>query len=155
MKNAIAGLWRRTLAAAFVAVVLTAPPVRAAEAAPIVAKPVVSAPVTLTDNGPSWTLDNGIVRATINKNNANMASLIYHGISLLGRSEFWEQTPSGQVTASVTIDPATKRRRTRRGRREGRERADGHRSALHAGTRRQRLLYLRRVLAQGRLSRRR
>ena len=52
-----------------------------AHAAPMVAKATASAPVTLTDNGPSWTLDNGIVQATINKNNANMSSLVYHGIS--------------------------------------------------------------------------
>jgi rhamnogalacturonan endolyase len=78
----------------------------AAHAAPIVAQPATSTPVTITDNGNSWTLDNGIVKATINKNNGNMPSLIYHGVSIVGRSEFWEQVPSGQVTPSVTIDPA-------------------------------------------------
>src|ERR1035441_10147657 len=35
--------------------------------------PAASAPVTVTDNGSSWTLDNGIVKATINKNNGRMA----------------------------------------------------------------------------------
>ncbi len=64
------------------------------------------APVTITDNGDTWTLDNGIVKATINKKTSNMPSLIYHGVPIVGRSEFWEQVPSGEVTASVTIDPA-------------------------------------------------
>ena len=46
-------------------------------AAPVVSKPDVSAPVTVVDNGTTWTLDNGIVKATINKRSGNMASLIY------------------------------------------------------------------------------
>ncbi len=64
------------------------------------------APVTLTDKGGTWTLDNGIVKATINKRTSNMPSLIYHGVPIVGRSEFWEQVPSGKVTATVTIDPS-------------------------------------------------
>jgi rhamnogalacturonan endolyase len=79
----------------------------AADALPTVAQPGSTAPVTLTDNGTSWTLDNGIVKATILKSNSNMSSLLYHGVSIVGRSEYWEQVPSGKVTASVTIDPAT------------------------------------------------
>ena len=82
------------------------PTLRPAEAAPVVAKPAVSAPVTVTDNGTTWTLDNGIVRAVINKSSSNMLSLTYHGINLIGRGGFWEQKPSGQVTSSLTIDPA-------------------------------------------------
>ena len=74
---------------------------------PKVAKPAADTPVTLTDNGTTWTLDNGIIKATINKSNGNMPSLIYHGVSIVGHSEFWEQTPSGTVTATVTIDPST------------------------------------------------
>lgn len=80
---------------------------RAADALPKVAKTTVSAPVTVTDNGGSWTLDNGIVKATINKNNSNMPSLIYHGINTMGPGGFWEQTPTGTVTQTLTIDPAT------------------------------------------------
>ena len=78
----------------------------AADAQPKVAKSKVNSPVTVTDSAGFWILGNGIVRATINKNNSNMSSLIYHGVSIVGLSEFWEQVPSGQITASVTIDPA-------------------------------------------------
>jgi rhamnogalacturonan endolyase len=74
-------------------------------AAPIVAKPDVNAPVTVTDDGATWTMDNGIVKATINKGNSHMTSLIYHGINIMGPGGIWEQTPSGQVTQSLTIDP--------------------------------------------------
>jgi hypothetical protein len=58
-----------------------------------VAKPDQRAAVTLTDNGASWTLDNGIVKATINKGNGRMTSLIYHGINTMGGGGYWEQTP--------------------------------------------------------------
>jgi len=77
---------------------------------PKVAKVTVNAPVTLTDNGDSWTMDNGIVKMSILKRNGTIAigSLIYHGISIVpNRGEFWEQTPSGTITAKVTIDPST------------------------------------------------
>ena len=63
--------------------------------------------MTLTDNGDSWTLDNGIVKMTILKRNGNISSLIYHGIETQTHGEYWEQTPSGTITARVTIDPAT------------------------------------------------
>ena len=76
-------------------------------AAPVVAKPAVSTPVTLTDNGTTWMLDNGITKITIYKNNSDLQSIIYKGINIVPRSEFWEQRPSGQVTPSVTIDPAS------------------------------------------------
>jgi len=80
----------------FVVLLLSVVPVlRAADAA-----------VTLTDNENSWTLDNGIVKATINKGNGRMASLIFHGINTMNGGGYWEQTPSGQVTRSVTINPA-------------------------------------------------
>ena len=39
----------------------------AAHVLPKVEKVTVNAPVTLTDNGDSWTLDNGIIKATIPK----------------------------------------------------------------------------------------
>ncbi len=81
---------------------------RPAATAPKVVKVTTNDPVTLTDNGDSWTLDNGIVKATILKSNGNMSSIFYHGINIIpGHSEFWEQTPAGAVTATVTIDPAT------------------------------------------------
>jgi hypothetical protein len=74
---------------------------------PKVAKVTVNVPVTLTDNGDSWTLDNGIVRMTVLKRNGNLSSLVYHGVEILTHGNYWEQTPSGTITARVTIDPAT------------------------------------------------
>ncbi len=77
-----------------------------------VAKPSVDSPVTLTDNGASWTLDNGIVKITVLKNSGRLSSLIYHGTETLSRSsEGWEQYAAeaatvGGLTDAVTIDPA-------------------------------------------------
>ena len=78
-----------------------------AAAPPKVAKVTVNQPVTLTDNGDSWTMDNGIVMMTIPKRNGNLSSLVYRGIEVLTRGQYWEQVPSGIITAKVTIDPAT------------------------------------------------
>src|SRR5471032_295125 len=90
----------------FISMALLATVPSATDAQPKVVKPKASPPVTVTDSAGNWILDNGIVRATIKKNNGNMSSLIYHGVSIVGRSEFWEQVPSGQVTSVLTIDPA-------------------------------------------------
>jgi rhamnogalacturonan endolyase len=90
-------LTRRTLPAVAAASLLYAA---------VAARAADPAPVTLTDNGDTWVLDNGIVKATINKKTSNMPSLIYKGIPIVGRSEFWEQVPSGEVTSTVTIDPS-------------------------------------------------
>jgi rhamnogalacturonan endolyase len=90
-------LTRRTLPAVAAASLLCAA---------VAARAADPAPVTLTDNGDTWVLDNGIVKATINKKTSNMPSLIYKGIPIVGRSEFWEQVPSGEVTSTVTIDPS-------------------------------------------------
>ena len=92
---------------------------------PRAAKVTVNDPVTLTDNGDTWTMDNGIVKATIVKKNGSLLQVIYHGIETLRPSisrgsdnlhspptpagspiPSWEQMPSGTVTPSVTIDPA-------------------------------------------------
>jgi rhamnogalacturonan endolyase len=74
---------------------------------PQVEKVTVKSPVTLTDNGDSWTLDNGIVKATVPKRDGNLSSLSYRGIEILTHGRYWEQTPNGTVTARVTIDPST------------------------------------------------
>ncbi len=93
---------------AIIALVLAVPALRSADAVPVVTRPSVDAPVTVTDNGRTWTLDNGIVRATINKGSGNMSSLIYHGINTMHGGGYWEQTPQNapQLTQTVTIDPA-------------------------------------------------
>src|SRR5271157_5708881 len=100
---------RGLFASTFISVTLALPVLSAAGALPVVAKPKVTAAVTVTDNGRTWTLDNGIVKATINKGSGNMPSLVYHGINTMGAGGYWEQTPQGapQLTQTVTIDPAT------------------------------------------------
>jgi rhamnogalacturonan endolyase len=104
------GFW----AVVFIAVPLALAGLRAA-AAPVAAKPAVIAPVTVTDNGGTWTLDNGIVKAIIDKRNGAMDSLFYKGLDTMGHEQgqpgYWEQDPSaassvGGLTDSVTIDPA-------------------------------------------------
>ena len=84
-------------------------------AMPVAAQSVDNAPVTITDNGQTWTLDNGIARAVIDKRNGGMDSLFYHGIDTMGHEQgqpgVWEQDPSaaasvGGLTNTVTIDPA-------------------------------------------------
>src|SRR5690242_12660346 len=63
-------------------------------------------PVTLQDDGEAWTMDNGIVRVTIDKNSGLMTSLVYRGYDT-GSHGIWEHTPQGapQVSNTVTIDP--------------------------------------------------
>jgi rhamnogalacturonan endolyase len=81
----------------------------AAHILPKVEKVTVNAPVTLTDNGESWTLDNGIVKVTLAKRDGNLSSIVYHSVEILshGNYSYWEQRPSGTITATVTIDPAS------------------------------------------------
>lgn len=71
----------------------------------VVARSAVSSPVTLTDTGPTWTIDNGIVKTAVNKANGTLKFLVYKGINIPERQNFWEQNPGGKVTASVTINP--------------------------------------------------
>ena len=90
---------------------------QAADTLPKVAKTKVSVPVTLTDNGGTWTLENGIVKVTVNKKNGSLTSVVYRGVETLSPT-VWPPTPSGSqtpswrppasgtVTPSVTIDPA-------------------------------------------------
>jgi rhamnogalacturonan endolyase len=73
---------------------------------PAVAKPTVSTPVTVTDEGGAWVMDNGIAKATIDKRTSHITSMIYHGVNIMGPGGIWEQTPSGDVKYSVTIDPS-------------------------------------------------
>ena len=88
----------------YIALVLSASPMHAAEVA------AASATVTVVDNGRTWTLDNGIVKATISKDSGAMTSLVYRGINTMrSGGGYWEHTPQGapQLTDTVTIDPAT------------------------------------------------
>jgi rhamnogalacturonan endolyase len=71
--------------------------------------------VTVSDNGATFTLANGVVSARINKRNGDLESLVFKGIETMGheqgRSGYWEQDPSaasrvGGLTQAITIDPA-------------------------------------------------
>jgi hypothetical protein len=62
-----------------VALTLCAEAQQAAQGLPKVARITVNSPVTLADNGDSWTLDNGILKATLTKRNGNLTALVYHG----------------------------------------------------------------------------
>jgi rhamnogalacturonan endolyase len=101
---------RGLFASAFISAALAVPALRAADGPPVVAKPAATAPVTVTDNGTTWTMDNGIIQATINKGGArgagNMPRLVFHGMNIMGPGGIWESTPGGQAANSVTIDPS-------------------------------------------------
>ncbi len=99
---------RRLLLAASVSTTLTLATLQAADVAPTVSKPVVNSPVTVTESTDAWVMDNGIVKATVQKKNGKMTSLVYQGQETLTRnSESWEQLATGTVTQVLTIDPAT------------------------------------------------
>ncbi len=107
-----AGL-RRLIAVILAAGTLAVPALRAADdTPPVVATTNSNTPVTVTDDGTSWTLDNGLVKITVAKNSGRLSSLVYRGRETLSRSsEGWEQYPTaastvGGLTDSVTIDPA-------------------------------------------------
>jgi rhamnogalacturonan endolyase len=106
MKTPVSVCSRSLVVFAVSALALVVPVRHAAGAAPVVAKANVNAPVTATDDGNAWTLDNGIVKATIIKRNGNMTALVFHGMNTMGQGGYWETAPSGQVTQSLTIDPA-------------------------------------------------
>ncbi|MGD1084443.1 MAG: polysaccharide lyase family protein [Verrucomicrobiota bacterium] len=115
MKTSPSALPRGFLATAFLSAALAGTALRAAEGPAMVAKPAGNTAVTVADNGRAWTLDNGIVKAVIDKHNGAMNSLFYKGIDTMGheqgQSGYWEQDPSaaaasGGLTDSLTIDPA-------------------------------------------------
>ena len=107
MKTQLSVVARGLLASAIIAMALAAPVLRAAGAAPVIAKPAATAPVTITDNGATWTMDNGIVKLTILKASSGIQSLVYHGVTVAGGHENWEQLPARPATPSITIDPAS------------------------------------------------
>ncbi len=96
-------------AVACMLVALSALSSHAAETKQSLEKSGPGAAVTVADNGSAWTLDNGIVRATIHKGDGRMTSLVYHGIETMrSGGGYWEQTPQDapELTNRVTIDPA-------------------------------------------------
>jgi rhamnogalacturonan endolyase len=100
----------RHAAIAFLTLLLSGSPLCAANIARTAGQSPANAAVTVTDNGQSWVLDNGIVKATINKKSGTMSSLLYHGIDTMrSGGGYWEQTPQDapQLTDTITIDPST------------------------------------------------
>jgi len=99
------------LASVFIAMPLAAPMLCVADDSPVVAKPAVNDPVTVNDNGRTWTLDNGLVKAIVNKRSGSLESLFYQGFDTMGHDQgeagVWEEDPSGapNLKQSVTIDP--------------------------------------------------
>jgi rhamnogalacturonan endolyase len=108
MKTPLSASPRGNVASTFLALALVFPVLRPADAAPVIDKTETGAAVTVTNNGNTWTLDNGIVKATINKRNGNMPSLEFHGIQTMSGGGVWEETPQNapQLTQTITIDPA-------------------------------------------------
>ena len=62
------------VAVSFLALLVTSP-LRAAQTSPAASS--ANGAVTVVDNGNTWTLDNGIVKATITKNSGSMPSLSF------------------------------------------------------------------------------
>src|SRR5262245_10042660 len=79
MKNNFPSKLCAAVAFAAISLAMEAATTLGADTDPAIARPSVNAPVTITDDGPTWTLDNGIVRATVNKTSGNMRSLVYNG----------------------------------------------------------------------------
>jgi rhamnogalacturonan endolyase len=112
MKISLSAGARSLFASICIAIATTVQGLCTANAAPVVAKPGVNAPVTVTDNGRTWTLDNGFVKAVINKRNGSLESLFYQGFDTMGRDQgnagVWEEDPSlaPDLKQTMTIDPA-------------------------------------------------
>ena len=84
---------------------LASPVLRAADAAPTVARSASSAPVTVTADDTAFTLSNGIVTAHINKRNGSLDQVIYKGVDRAGHDQgavgVWEQDPSAAAASST------------------------------------------------------
>ncbi len=62
-------------------------------------------PVRISDEGRDYVLTNGIVTATIGKNNGDLLSLVYKDVRTVGDG-YWSHRPSSaNLTDTVTIDP--------------------------------------------------
>ena len=83
------------------------------------AQKAAAPPVTVTDDGPTYTLSNGYITAKVNKRSGDLVSVktsetITPNVELMGyvsghHAGYWEQSPAlaTQEVASITIDPAT------------------------------------------------
>ena len=110
MKRHFVSARRLAAYSAFALTVLICP-VSLLSTAPTAAKPEAKDPVTVTDNGDSWVLDNGIVKAKYHqKNRAACPRSSTRASKRMGHNGggVWEQTPSlaPEIKQTVTIDPA-------------------------------------------------
>ena len=89
-------LWKlgRSVVSAFLALA-TMSALHAADAPPVVAKPDAKAAVSITENGTTFTLANGIVTARINKRNGDLESL-----DLQGPGRRWATSRAGPAIGS-------------------------------------------------------
>ncbi len=104
---------RSLFALALVSAALAAPTLNAQDI--VVAKPDAKYGVTITDEGSSYLLNNGIVAARVRKNSGELIGLFYKNVDRAGHDQGavgpWEQDPSGAaasggLTNSISIDPA-------------------------------------------------
>ncbi len=82
-------------------------------------KTPIAPPVTVSDDGPTYTLANGFITAKVNKRTGDLVSVkssktVTPNVELMGyvsghHAGYWEQSPAlaAREVASVTIDPAT------------------------------------------------
>ena len=67
----------------------------------------VTAPVTVANTGTEYILDNGIVKASIDKNTGKLRSMVYRNIETIDTG-YWSHAPIGpDVVDNVTISPRT------------------------------------------------
>jgi hypothetical protein len=78
---------RDLLATALLAAALAASAARAADGPPAVARPDARTPVTVSDDGKTFTLANGIVTARVNKRNGDLESLVFKGLETMGHDQ--------------------------------------------------------------------
>ncbi|HKB90923.1 MAG TPA: hypothetical protein VKC60_10450, partial [Opitutaceae bacterium] len=68
-------------------------------------------PVTVSDDGSVYTLSNGFVSASVDKESGDLVSLKYQGLEMMGGTTghphgYWSHTPArGKSTAQLSIDP--------------------------------------------------
>jgi len=120
MKSSFISSLRHVTALASLFAVSTAiyaadPPVTISETAHDTTREVPAGGPLVTSHNTYWVLDNGIVKAIINKKTGELESLFYKGTDVAGHDQGavgpWEHDPSGAaaanaLTSSISIDPS-------------------------------------------------
>jgi rhamnogalacturonan endolyase len=114
MRPHVSSGWGRWWMAAGIASALIPPGLAVGAAEPTIARPAGNAGVTVAQDARFFTLDNGIVKAVINRRTGQLQNLFYKGTDLIGHDQGstggWEIDPSaaesvGGLSQSLTIDP--------------------------------------------------